>query len=359
MMAALNYFLCGERKRSIKTLSWSGIGILLLAIPRAEALTLAWDRNNEPNIAGYKVYYGETNSAATMLNAGNSTTITINNLSNGKTYYFYVTAYNTAALESNPSQRITYTVPQPADLTVRWDPSPSTDLSYYTFAWRKLSDSGPLTVVTNQTTAYRIPNLVAGVAYFLSVNAYNSSGSRVDLYRPIGPLLPAGPSTFWPPRVSGVYLSWDGVTAGDWVGKFGKLGYLVASEPNKTSPYFGPINASYATWPQYSSTQAAVQTSDGRSRVAANWYSATEITVPLNFNDDQIHRLSLYFADFSESSLQEYVDVMEPNGVAYTTVIIGNFKVGIYLFFDVKGPSTLRIRPKSGNYATLSGLFVD
>jgi hypothetical protein len=357
MMAALNFFLCGGRKRSFKILS--GLGLFLLAIPQAKALTLAWDRNREPDIAGYKLYYGQTNSATTILNVGNSTNITVNNLGAGKTYYFYVTAYNTASLESSPSQRINYTVPQNADLTVRWDPSTSTNLSYYTFGWRELTATGPLTIVTNQSTSYRLPNLVAGKAYFLSVSAFNPNGSRVDLYAPIGPMLPAGQSTYWPPRVSGVYLSWDGSTGGNWVGKFGKVGRLVASEPNNTSPYFGSINGSYATWPQYSSTAAALQTSDGQSRIAANWYSTNEITVPIIFDDNQIHRLEAYFADYTQSGLQEYVDIVEPNGITFTSVSIANFQGGIYVIFDVKGRSTLRIRPRSGNYATLSGLFID
>jgi hypothetical protein len=359
MMAALNYFLCGERKRLTQTFLCSSICIFFLAIPEARALTLAWDRNNEPNIAGYKLYYGVTNSAATKLDVGNSTSAAVNNLTAGKTYYFYVTAYNTAALESNPSQQITYTVPQPADVTIRWDPSTSTNVAFYTLSWRELYNSTNMTVIKTQNTSYRFPDLKAGTAYFFWANAFDSKTNRLDLYRPTGPIVPAGQSTYWSTRVPALYLSWDGSTGGDWVGQFGKVGYLVASEPDKTSPYFGPINASYVTWPQYSSTGPALQTSDGKSRVAANWYSTNEITVPLNFNDNQIHRLSVYCADFQGAGYQQYIDFVGSNGVVYCSVTIGGFYWGEYLFFDVKGPSTLRIRPKSGNYATLSGLFVD
>jgi hypothetical protein len=37
----------------------------------------------------------------------------ITNLAPGSTYFFYATAYNTAALESQPSERVFYTVPPP------------------------------------------------------------------------------------------------------------------------------------------------------------------------------------------------------------------------------------------------------
>ncbi|MEE4263248.1 MAG: fibronectin type III domain-containing protein, partial [Desulfobacteraceae bacterium] len=75
-------------------------------------MTLAWDRSQEPNIAGYRVYYGTTSRHyTTMRSAGNNTTCTISNLEPGLTYYFAVTAYDTSGNESAYSQEIPYTVP--------------------------------------------------------------------------------------------------------------------------------------------------------------------------------------------------------------------------------------------------------
>lgn len=78
----------------------------------AASVTLAWDRSQEADVAGYRVYYGPTShNYKTMLSAGNSTTATISNLNPGKTYYFAVTAYDTSGNESSFSLEIAYTVP--------------------------------------------------------------------------------------------------------------------------------------------------------------------------------------------------------------------------------------------------------
>ena len=78
-----------------------------------EAVTLTWNKNPENNIAGYRLYYGEANASPTMVDVGTNTTRAVSNLSPGRQYSFYVTAYNTAGLESNPSQSVNYTAPVP------------------------------------------------------------------------------------------------------------------------------------------------------------------------------------------------------------------------------------------------------
>jgi hypothetical protein len=358
MVCAAGLLLRIGGKQSFKTSVW--LMLCLFMVQQIRAVTIAWDPNKESDIAGYKLFYGTANPPTTVVNAGTNTSVTLNNLNAGDTYYFYATAFNTAGLESSPSQTITYTVPQPADVTIIWDASPSTNLSHYTLSWRELYNSTNMTVVTTTNRSYRFPNLIAGTAYFFWVNAFASDGSRCDLYRPAGPIPPAGTSTYGSWRVPALYLSWDGSTGGKWVGKFGKVGRWVASEPNQTSPYFGTMtNATYKIWSTNSADWAAPQTSDGSSRVAASWYSTNQLTVPLKFTDNAIHRVTLYFADFENAGLQEYVEFLNNGGTVCSSVTIGGFRWGEYLFFDVKGPVTLRFRPKVGNYATVSGLFVD
>jgi List-Bact-rpt repeat protein/fibronectin type III domain protein len=81
----------------------------------AQSATLAWDRNSEPNIAKYKLYYGtQSGSPSQSLDAGSVTSATVPNLNDGTTYFFRVTAINTAGLESQPSNEVSYTAPNPA-----------------------------------------------------------------------------------------------------------------------------------------------------------------------------------------------------------------------------------------------------
>jgi hypothetical protein len=63
----------------------------------AAQVTLAWDRNAETNVEGYKVYYGTTSRDYDwVIDVGDVTSITITDLTDGFTYYFAATAYDTA-----------------------------------------------------------------------------------------------------------------------------------------------------------------------------------------------------------------------------------------------------------------------
>jgi hypothetical protein len=75
-------------------------------------VTLEWDPNSEPDLAGYKFYYGTSSENYTnVIDVGNQVTYTVTGLKPGETYYFAVTAYNTAGLESDYSNEVVYTVP--------------------------------------------------------------------------------------------------------------------------------------------------------------------------------------------------------------------------------------------------------
>ena len=70
--------------------------------------TLSWDTNIEPNLAGYKIYFGtapRTDNCPSggypqKVDVGNKTSYTIDKLEKGKTYYFSITAYNKSGKES-------------------------------------------------------------------------------------------------------------------------------------------------------------------------------------------------------------------------------------------------------------------
>jgi Malectin domain/Bacterial TSP3 repeat len=75
----------------------------------ATQVTLQWDPNTEPSLAGYKVYYGySSRQYNTNVNAGNSTKITLSGLDDVKIYYFAVTAYDSNGNESKYSNEVSY-----------------------------------------------------------------------------------------------------------------------------------------------------------------------------------------------------------------------------------------------------------
>src|SRR6476619_3301703 len=79
----------------------------------ADSVTLAWDANPQPDIAGYRVKYGTASREYTQtLEVGTATRATVSDLGVGTTYFFAVTAYNAADMESKPSNEVSFTVPR-------------------------------------------------------------------------------------------------------------------------------------------------------------------------------------------------------------------------------------------------------
>ncbi len=89
--------------------------LLLGATAKAQSVTLEWDPNSESDLAGYKVYYGTASRTyGSPIVLGKVTTYTVTGLTPGTTYYFAVTAYNTAGLESGYSNEVFTTIPSTA-----------------------------------------------------------------------------------------------------------------------------------------------------------------------------------------------------------------------------------------------------
>jgi len=85
---------------------------LCASAAQAASVTLAWDKSQETDVAGYRVYYGTTSGHyTTMISVGSNTFCTITNLEPGRTYYIVATAYDHNRNESAFSQEILYTVP--------------------------------------------------------------------------------------------------------------------------------------------------------------------------------------------------------------------------------------------------------
>lgn len=69
---------------------------------------LSWDANTEPDLAGYKVYYGTSSgSYGTPVDVGNVLTYSITGLSPNVLYYFAVSAYDTEGSEGVKSSEVT------------------------------------------------------------------------------------------------------------------------------------------------------------------------------------------------------------------------------------------------------------
>ncbi|NOS79567.1 MAG: hypothetical protein HOP35_16675 [Nitrospira sp.] len=71
------------------------------------AVTLSWNRNTEPDLSFYRVYYGTSSrNYSNSMGVGTTTSSTISNLTSGTIYYFAITAVDTSGNQSPYSQEI-------------------------------------------------------------------------------------------------------------------------------------------------------------------------------------------------------------------------------------------------------------
>lgn len=93
------------------------LALLIAAAAPATAATLEWDRNAEPEVAGYQVYIGSASRQYNVvIDVGSAVSWRITNLVAGTTYWFAVTAYTGDRLESDFSEEISWRVPYPRPL---------------------------------------------------------------------------------------------------------------------------------------------------------------------------------------------------------------------------------------------------
>ena len=85
-------------------------------ISHGASLSLSWDANSEEDLAGYKVYYGNSSgNYEEPIDVGNVTEYELSGLTEGETYYIAITAYDTSDNESVKSIEVSGVAQAPPD----------------------------------------------------------------------------------------------------------------------------------------------------------------------------------------------------------------------------------------------------
>ena len=156
-----------------------------------------------PDLAGYRLYSGTTSGVYTQTSElGNATQTLVSNLTIGKTYYFAVTAYTTALIESAPSNEVSYPqvsatptpTPSPAQtpasptnlkasvvsstqINLSWADNSSNETGFKIERSINGSTFAQIGTTGANTTAYASTGLAASTKYYYRVRAYNSGGN--------------------------------------------------------------------------------------------------------------------------------------------------------------------------------------
>ena len=161
--------------------------ILCAITAQAATVRLIWDRNPEPDVVEYKVYVGTSSRTYDrIVSAGNETSISVDQLSRGMTYYFAVTAVNSVGLESDYSNEVSYTTPDKPSAPK----NPRVQIESASIDWRG---------VTNRTGTAVQPVLIvpgeSGVAVRATVATPSGSTTRTVTIGPSGKAEFAGRQT--------------------------------------------------------------------------------------------------------------------------------------------------------------------
>jgi hypothetical protein len=82
-----------------------------LSVANAATVTLTWDDNTEPDLAGYKIFYGTSSgNYSQSVDVGNVIQYTVTGLDEGVTYYIAAKAYDYSDNESGYSDEIVHTI---------------------------------------------------------------------------------------------------------------------------------------------------------------------------------------------------------------------------------------------------------
>ena len=80
----------------------------------APTVSLAWNKSPDASVVGYNLYYGVASGSYTnIINVGSATNTTVVLPARGVTFFFAVTAYTLAGLESAFSNEVNYAPPNP------------------------------------------------------------------------------------------------------------------------------------------------------------------------------------------------------------------------------------------------------
>ncbi|MCH8838790.1 MAG: fibronectin type III domain-containing protein, partial [Candidatus Marinimicrobia bacterium] len=191
----------------------------LTATPGDAQITLFWSPNSEADFLRYRIYGGTSTAPTAQVDSTtggiNDTTTTITGLSNGTTYFYRITAVDSAGNESGYSGELNETpvdltppaiptslaaTPGDQQITLSWSPNSESDVLRYRIYGG--TTASPTTLIDstiggiNDTTKTSTP-LRNGTTYYYRITAVDSAGNESTLSEEVSET-PVGLVAYYP-----------------------------------------------------------------------------------------------------------------------------------------------------------------
>jgi uncharacterized repeat protein (TIGR02543 family) len=283
--------------RTVAGLAFLFIGLFSSPAFSASSVQLTWDASPEPDLKGYNVYMGTSQgSYNTTKNIGLNPSFVFQNLSQGMTYYFTVTAYDQTNNESLPSEEVSVKIPDiitpttPGNLTLT-----STSGTQVAFSWTASTDNVGVTgydvarnnvaIGQSTTNAFVDKTISPGMTYLYTVKARDAGGNvsasssplsvSVPLVPPQDMISPSVPQNLTLTSTSGTQVAFSWTASTDNVGVTGydvARNNVVIGQPTTT----GFVDKTISPGISYFYT---VKARDANGNVSA-WSAPLQFTTP-------------------------------------------------------------------------------
>jgi hypothetical protein len=245
--------------------------------------------------------------------------------------------------------------------------------------WTASSDSTVLgydifrsTSLTGTFTQINTAGLVSGTCF---TDTTADGGDYIYMVRAVkleqtasGSFYDLAEGSFSDPTTSASIVGVDSTTGGDWTGTYGSQGYDViggsSSLPSDVQLSSG--NTLETTPDTGTSNDEALQQSPSSSSTSNQWWvsntAANNLSVNLDFTDDETHEVSLYFLDWRSSGIDDVVTITDSNtGSILQQINLSSFGGGKYLNLDLSGDVTIVLTSPLGasQSPVLNGIFFD
>jgi hypothetical protein len=284
---------------------------------------------------------------------------------------YYGSRYVNSGLMGDPTLRLHPVLP-PSNLTggttssglvLSWTGSSDTAIKGYN-VYRAATAAGPFTRLNGAllgATTFTDAAPIANGVYMVRAVKLESTPSGTYYNPSQGVFFTNSGQSLPPPANASKFVKTDTTTGGNWKGVYGSEGNWIAGAA-PTIPSYGSLTTAAPQWTWSTTTTsgfAPYLPGTTTSRIAACWYSATQLGFDFTFNDTQLHRVSIYLFDATSSGRQERIDLVDRNtGTTLDSRTVNSFASGVYLTWDLTGNVSLRMTPLTVN-AVASAIFFD